>query len=173
MSLLTKIKAFIAALFGKGLEPPLQKETPDMSAFAVKKTDRYIDTLFVHCSDSPHSHHDDISVIENWHKARGFDGVGYHWFIKSDGTIQEGRSVHRIPAAQKGHNTGSLAVCLHGRNEFTEQQFKSLLYLANECNKLYTGLRVRAHNEVDEGKTCPNFHLDDALPLTKNGRLRA
>ena len=81
------------------------------------RPNRPVDRVFLHCSASDHAHHDDVSVMDKWHKARGWAGVGYHYFIKKDGTIQQGRDLEKTPAAQARHNRGTIAICCHGLKE--------------------------------------------------------
>ena len=100
-----------------------------------------------------------------WHLARGFDDVGYHYFIRKNGTLEYGRDLDKIPAAQKGYNRGSIAICLSGRNDFKEEQFVTLRKLIKNMNyilkpMLKKDLKIRLHNEVNKRKTCPNFDLD-------------
>ena len=72
-----------------------------------RKPARHVDRVFLHCSASDDPDHDDIETIRRWHvDERGWSDVGYHYFIRSDGTLQEGRPLERIPAAQAGHNAG-------------------------------------------------------------------
>lgn len=132
---------------------------------------RKIDTIFLHCSASDNPRHDDISVIRDWHvnpkpKGNGWADVGYHFFITNAGQIQIGRPIEKIPAAQKGFNTGSIAICLSGEYEFTEAQFAALRELVNKLTIKYSITSVRGHNEVDDGKTCPNFNVKEALKET-------
>ncbi|TLX78397.1 hypothetical protein E9993_01580 [Labilibacter sediminis] len=84
--------------------------------------------LVVHCSDSDYKTHDDISVIRKWHvEERNFVDVGYHFFIKKDGTIQKGRKLKVNGAHCRGINSKSWGVCLSGKsNSFTQAQMKAL-----------------------------------------------
>lgn len=135
-----------------------------------KAPKRNVATVFIHCSADDHPQNDNAQTMEAWHNARGFKGIGYHFFIKKDGTIQYGRSVELIPAAQEGYNTGSVAICCHGlRKElFTEQQKKSLNMLCNDINKAHGGkLFFRGHYEVEKNKTCPVFDFKNWLSLDK------
>lgn len=136
-------------------------------------TPRKIRRVFLHCSASDNPEHDDISVIRKWHAQRGFTDVGYHWFIKKDGTVQAGRSVDQIPAAQQGHNTGTLAICLHGLDKlkFTEAQFESLRALCREINTIHQGkVTFHGHCEVSS-KTCPVFDYRKVLHLSPSGHI--
>ena len=89
---------------------------------------RDVHSIFVHCSASDVASHDDISVIRRWHVVdNGWSHVGYHFFINKNGDIQEGCALDQIPIAQKGHNNGSIAICVHGlkKSLFTKQQMDS------------------------------------------------
>lgn len=137
------------------------------------KPKRKVDRVFIHCSASDHENHDDVSVMRDWHLKRGWNDVGYHYFIKKDGTIQAGRPTSRAPAAQRGHNKGTIAICLHGLNEdkFTEAQFKSLLALCHDIHEAYHGrCTFHGHREV-AAKACPVFDYKRVLGLDSKGRI--
>ena len=93
---------------------------------AFEKPDRDVERVYLHCSASDRPAHDDVAVMREWHLARGWSDVGYHVFIKKDGEVQNGRSLEATPAAQGGHNTGTIAICLHGLavENFTEAQYR-------------------------------------------------
>lgn len=132
---------------------------------------RRVDRVFIHCSASDNPKHDDVSIMDAWHKARGWSGVGYHYFIKKDGTVQDGRSLEKTPAAQAGHNTGTIAICLHGLDEdkFTDEQFNALKQL---CREIDQQLKVtfHGHREV-AAKACPVFDYKKVLDLDPRGNL--
>ena len=50
----------------------------------LKLGNREVDRVFLHCSASPNPAHDDINVIRDWHLERGWNDVGYHFFIKGN-----------------------------------------------------------------------------------------
>ncbi len=138
-----------------------------------KKPWRKVDRVFVHCSASDHPHHDDVSVMDKWHKQRGWSGVGYHFFIKKDGTLQAGRSLRKTPAAQGGNNRGTIAICLHGlqKSAFTEAQFDTLRELCKEIDDAYKGkITFHGHKEVSP-KSCPVFDYKKVLKLDSKGHL--
>jgi hypothetical protein len=140
---------------------------------------RKVDTVFIHCSASDRPEHDDVSVMRAWHLQRGWSDVGYHLFIKKGGTAQLGRPWETVPAAQEGHNSGSLAICLHGllEEKFTPAQFEMLRVVCDELNvekqELSHGasrLRFRGHCEV-AAKACPVFDYRRVLGLSSEGFL--
>lgn len=125
---------------------------------------RKIDKIIIHCSDSDYKHHNDISVIKEWHLQRGFNDVGYHYFIKSDGEIQIGRKLNTPGAHCFGENAKSIGICLHGKRDFKEEQFLSLRNLIKIINGfLDEELQVYPHNFFNKNKTCPNFNVDEKI----------
>ncbi|VAW59386.1 hypothetical protein MNBD_GAMMA08-987 [hydrothermal vent metagenome] len=150
---------------------PLWKYADNITFIAPKRS---VKTVFLHCSASDNSNHDDVSVMEEWHKKRGFSGVGYHFFINKNGDIQQGRDLEKIPAAQKGHNTNSIAICLHGLKieKFTQPQFDSVKNLCTAIDSEYSSIniRFRGHKEVSN-KSCPVFDYKTVLSLDKKGLL--
>lgn len=139
----------------------------------IVKPKRLVSRVFVHCSASDNPMHDGAETMEQWHLERGFDEIGYHYFINKSGDIQEGRSLEKRPAAQKGHNLATIAICLHGLElyMFTRAQRVSLKALAFTLNKLYGGgLTFHGHCEVSD-KECPVFDYRDWLGLDASGRM--
>lgn len=137
-----------------------------------KKPSRIIDRVFIHCSASDNKNHDNIATIDKWHRERGFAGVGYHYFIRKDGTLEEGRDLERNPAAQRGHNKGTIAICLHGLKSFTEDQFETLAALCVDIDDAYNHkVTFHGHCEVSS-KTCPVFDYRRVLDLTPKGYMR-
>lgn len=112
-----------------------------------------------------------MEIMRQWHKERGWRDVGYHYFIRKDGVIEDGRSLEETPAAQQGHNTGTIAICLHGlkRENFTKAQFESVIALCQAIDRAYDNqLTFHGHCEVS-AKTCPVFDYKTVLGLTDAG----
>jgi hypothetical protein len=134
----------------------------------------------VHCSASDEAEHDDVSVIRRWHTdpvhagGPGRADVGYHFFVTKGGTVQPGRSVERTPAAQLGHNAGTVAISLHGLDarRFTPAQLDSLVAFCRAVQEAHGGqaLRFRWHCGV-ASKGCPVINYRQVLGLDAGGRL--
>lgn len=138
-----------------------------MERIKFHKPQRDVHTVFLHCSATDKPEHNHVGVIKKWHLERGFSDVGYHFFIQRNGNIQWGRGLEGIPAAQRGHNTGSIAICLHGEKAhcFSQQQFASLRYLCIAIQKEYDQrLLFKGHCEVSP-KLCPVFNYQYILTL--------
>jgi len=127
---------------------------------------REIDKIVVHCSDSSFG---SSILIDQWHRERGWDNVGYHFVICNgkvennnylecmDGSIERGRDIDKLGAHVKGHNNGSIGVCLIGEDTYTEKQMLNLKILLSELMVKY-GIKseqVFGHRELDAKKSCP------------------
>ncbi len=145
---------------------------------AFSKPSRFVDRVFLHCSASDHASHDNVATMKRWHTdpkphGRGWSDVGYHYFIRKDGTLENGRSINKTPAAQGGNNTGTIAICCHGlkKSKFTKAQFDTLKKLCLEINQAYSGkVTFHGHKEV-AAKACPVFDYKNILKLDRFGHL--
>lgn len=124
------------------------------------------DAVFVHCSATKASRDVGVREIRQWHKEQGWLDVGYHFVIRRDGTVEQGREESAVGAHAKGHNSTSVSVCLvggvddSGKHEanFTPDQMQSLRTLLTELLAKYEGAALRAHHDV-AAKACPSFNL--------------
>lgn len=141
--------------------------------FRFVKPSRPVRKVFFHCSASDNPDHDNVATMDAWHKARKWSGVGYHLFCRKSGHGEAGRSLEKTPAAQKGHNSGSIAICLHGlaESKFTKAQKNWLIDICCQINDAYDGnVTFHGHNEV-AAKACPVIDYKSILKLDANGRL--
>lgn len=108
--------------------------------------------------------------IDSWHRARGFLGIGYHFVIKRDGTVEEGRPHDTVGAHVSGHNHNSLGICMAGgidnkgkpENNFTDAQFHALKVLLAGLTNLYPEAKVQGHGEFSGTATaCPSFKASE------------
>lgn len=143
-----------------------------MNSITFQKPNRQVNKVFVHCSASDNPDHDNVATMRKWHvEERGWSDVGYHYFIRKDGTLERGRNLEFTPAAQKGHNTGSIAICLHGlaKTAFTLEQFQTLTELCGLIKVAYDNdITFHGHCEVSS-KTCPVFDYKQVLNLDNLG----
>lgn len=124
------------------------------------------DAIFVHCSATPPSMDIGRETIEMWHKQQGWLAIGYHFIIKRDGTVEEGRPVDVIGSHVKGWNSTSVGVCLVGGinakgdfdANFTPAQMSALRNKLAELKALYPQADIKAHHDVAP-KACPSFDL--------------
>ena len=116
--------------------------------------------VIIHCSDSPQGRGDNAETIHRWHKQRGWDGIGYHYVILEDGTVENGRPLYWTGAHTRGKNE-YIGICLIGQGKYTKEQMdslRSLLTQLKETEIIYP-YKVLGHYQVDSNKKCPMFDV--------------
>lgn len=147
-----------------------------------KPIKRKIDKIIIHCSATPPWMNIGASRIKKWHtdpkpKGNGWSDIGYHFVIKRDGEIEDGRPLEIAGAHTKGHNTGSIGICLVGgvseddtnlaENNFTDAQFNALRSLLIVCKADYKKATIHGHREFSTKKACPSFDVGEYLAIWK------
>jgi N-acetylmuramoyl-L-alanine amidase len=132
----------------------------------LRKTDRKINKIILHCTATPEGMDVDVKKVTEWHKKRGFSTIGYHYLVKLDGTIEEGRSVHDMGAHVRGHNADSIGVVYVGgcdedmnpKDTRTDLQEFVLTNLLASLMEMYPNATLHGHNEF-AAKACPSFDV--------------
>ena len=75
---------------------------------------RTINLFVVHCSATREDCTLSPEALDVMHRRRGFNGTGYHYYIRKDGTLYLTRSLERIGAHAKGFNAHSIGICYEG-----------------------------------------------------------
>ena len=100
----------------------------------------------------------DAATIHRWHRERGWHGIGYHYVIRFDGTIERGRPENTVGAhAGAAANGDSIGICLAGhltKHDPTEAQVNALVELIKDIYKRYGELVIIGHEEV-MSTDCP------------------
>jgi N-acetylmuramoyl-L-alanine amidase len=131
---------------------------------------RSINKIIVHCSATQEGRDLDAAEINRWHLKRGWNGIGYHYVVLLDGTIEYGRSIYKQGAHVKGENEGSIGICYIGgvesergyngkwiaKDTRTPEQKESLLLLLKTLKKMHSKATIHGHNEF-AAKSCPCF----------------
>jgi len=106
------------------------------------------------------------STIHQWHLNQGWSGIGYHFVVRANGTIERGRPELAIGAhAGSAGNGDSIGIVLTGNFEIgapSTAQMVALAELINELRGRYGNLAVIGHKDV-MATACPgrNFPWAD------------
>ena len=128
-----------------------------------------IDTIVIHCAATTPSMDISVEDIDRWHKKRGFDMIGYHYFIDLKGDTHPGRSIEVIGAHAKGNNHNTIGICYAGgldenkepADTLTKSQRDAISNLIISLGLiLQKPLKVIGHNEISN-KACPSFNVAD------------
>ena len=141
---------------------------------------RRTEYIVIHCSATKPDSDIGADEIDDWHKQRGWSGLGYHAVIRRDGTIEFGRHFDEVGAHVKGQNYRSVGVCLVGgvdadgnaEDNFSTEQLKSLTAIVATLERAYPDAEVLGHRDlspdldgdgvVEENewiKDCPCFDV--------------
>ena len=119
-----------------------------------------IQYITVHCSASPQNRGDTAETIHRWHRERGWDGIGYHYVILEDGSIEKGRPDYWRGAHVDKHNRDNLGICLIGYGtDATARQLSSLRQLVKGLLHQHAGAQLKGHRDFDHSRECPGFDV--------------
>jgi N-acetylmuramoyl-L-alanine amidase len=135
--------------------------------------DTAVDTIVIHYSATPIERSFTAGDIDRMHRARGFDKIGYHFFIRRDGTVETGRRIDlegRIEqgAHVRGHNDHSIGICYEGGvhaddlntgfDTRTPDQIDALISLIDALRDRFPRVEIRSHRDMPGAATqCPGF----------------
>ena len=119
--------------------------------------------IVVHCADTKSGMNVTKKDLHQWHVVdRGWSEIGYHWFIKFNGSLHECRDESKQGAHCKAVNDCSIAICLEGGadgiDNFTRSQKKVLRTLINGLKKQHPNASLVGHSHFDN-KACPSFNV--------------
>lgn len=119
---------------------------------------------------------DDIDAsaeqIHGWHKnGNKWAGIGYHFVVRKDGTIERGRPIWAMGAHAEGANYDSIGIHLSGDFTYAEpteiQIEKTAMLIANLCDEYDIPTdrnHILGHREVGNS-SCPGDRLFAKLDL--------
>lgn len=121
---------------------------------------RNIKYIIIHCSATVKGQSFDADDIDEWHKKRGFKGIGYHFVVLLNGDIQLGRPEEIQGAHVKGFNRNSLGICYVGgldeqlkpTDTRTLKQKEGLECLLIELKLKYPKAKILGHRDFSKDK---------------------
>ena len=145
---------------------------------------REINLIVVHCSATRADRDFTENDLEVCHRRRGFNGTGYHFYIRKNGDIKNTRPLEKPGAHALGYNAHSIGICYEGGLDVryrpadtrTEWQKHSLRVLIRTLLMDYPGCRVCGHRDLSPDrngdgrispeewvKECPCFEVTSKL----------
>ena len=123
--------------------------------------------LVVHCSATRQDRDYPVEQLLRDHKTRGFRTVGYHFYIRKDGTVTQHRRLLEVGAHCRPYNRCSIGICYEGgldakgcpSDTRTPSQRRELLQLLIRLKRLFPAARIYGHCELPgtQPKSCPCF----------------
>lgn len=145
---------------------------------------REINLIVVHCSATRADRDFTENDLEVCHRHRGFNGAGYHFYIRKNGDIKNTRPLEKPGAHALGYNAHNIGICYEGGLDVryrpadtrTEWQKHSLRVLIRTLLMDYPGCRVCGHRDLSPDrngdgrispeewvKECPCFEVTSKL----------
>lgn len=125
---------------------------------------RTIDKIIIHCT----ANKGDISAaaVDRYHRSLGWNGIGYHYLIRTNGVIEPGRPLETVGSHCKGHNAHSIGIAYAGginakgqpADTRTPAQRKALKQLLAQLRLRYPGAAIYGHHDLNPHKACPCFN---------------
>lgn len=129
--------------------------------------------IVLHHAAAPYA---SVETIHAWHINNGWAGIGYHFYVRKDGSIYRGRPENWIGGHTYGYND-TLGICAEGnfQNEKMSQAQKDAIvgviqYLLGK----YGDLTVKKHEDY-AATACPGMYypFDEIVKAAKGGTTTA
>ncbi|ANR70113.1 N-acetylmuramoyl-L-alanine amidase [Selenomonas sp. oral taxon 126] len=133
------------------------------------KTRGVTDKIVIHHTGNPSD--DDLSAaeIDASHKGQGWTCIGYHYVIRKDGTVEQGRPHWTVGAHAYRHNSYTIGIHVCGNFEEAEptpaQIESAAMLLANLCTDYGLPIdrdHVVGHREL-MSTACPGEYLYEMM----------
>lgn len=113
----------------------------------------------------------DGQTIHKWHLERGWSGIGYHFVVRKNGTIERGRPIDTVGAHCTNQNSDSIGICFEGdfdKTKMTKKQRDAGIELINYIRTLYPNIKFYCHKDF-MATNCPgkNFPYEDIIKTDK------
>ena len=102
-----------------------------------------------------------VEDVNSWHIERGWAGIGYHYYVRKDGTIWRGRPEWAVGAHAVGHNDKSIGICCEGAymtETMPAAQLSALKGLICDIMSRYGNLELLRHKDVNS-TDCPGVNF--------------
>ena len=118
---------------------------------------RTINLIVIHCSATREDKDFTEYDLDVCHRRRGFNGAGYHFYIRKNGDIKSTRPIEKVGAHAKGFNRESIGICYEGgldaqgnpKDTRTPEQRSVLRLLVHQLLRRFRGdVRVCGHRDL-------------------------
>ena len=129
--------------------------------------------LIIHCSATREDRDYTPEQLKHDHLQRGFIDVGYHFYIRKDGSVTQHRRLNEVGAHCRPFNRCSIGICYEGgldpkgkpKDTRTIAQRGSIVKLLIELKRMFPKAIIRGHCEMPgtTPKACPCFKASKEL----------
>ena len=127
--------------------------------------------IVIHCTDTKPTQSYTVEQLKRDHILRGFRTIGYHYYIRRDGTLTQHRRLNEVGAHCRPFNRCSIGICYEGgrgadgrpADTRTTEQRDTMLQLLKSLHRMFPQAEIEGHGSMPGvKKDCPCF---DVKPL--------
>lgn len=144
---------------------------------------REVTELVVHWTETPTNKNIGSEELNDLHVAFGLDGLGYHYVIRRDGTLQRGRPVNIVGqhAPTNNHDQRSIGIVFVGginapsgtpnldsfisAQSLTRSQLNTFDHICRAFYAVFPGGQIIGHSEIDEDEFDPGFSVTEYVNI--------
>ena len=129
--------------------------------------------LVLHCSATRCNQDYSVEQLRRDHKARGFYDIGYHFYIRKDGTMTQHRKLLEVGAHARPYNRCSIGICYeggldeHGKpcDTRTPEQTERIVDVLTRLHQLFPKAKIVGHRDLPgtTPKECPCLNAHDVF----------
>ena len=133
-------------------EPMIYKGFLRFTEYEYRKATEYI---VIHHVGIPDVDKDSAATaIHKYHQEHnGWSGIGYHYLIRKDGTIEQGRQPEMVGRHAYEHNQTSVGVCLAGNFDVGQPTEKQMASVKELCRWLCRKYGLDSRKKVSAAST--------------------
>ena len=155
---------------------PYISSTEELQA-EFKNVNREVTEIVVHWTETPTNKNIGPEEINKIHLESGLNGIGYHYVIRRDGSLQRGRpiNIQGEHAPVNKHNERSIGIVFVGGinvpsgtsnlenfisvQSLTRSQFNTFDHLCRAFFARFPGGQAVGHNDIDPIEDDPGFNV--------------
>lgn len=129
--------------------------------------------IILHCSATRCDRDYTVEQLLHDHRARGFRTIGYHFYVRRDGSVSQHRRLLEVGAHCRPFNRCSIGVCYEGgldaeghpADTLTPEQTDRLERLLLKLLRTFPKAQLRGHRDMPGSvpKACPCLDCRDVF----------
>ena len=143
----------------------------------LRNIDREVTEVVVHWTETHTNKNIGSEEINKYHLDLGLDGIGYHFVIRRDGSLQRGRpiNIQGQHAPTNNHDLRSIGIVFVGGinvpsgtpnsenflsvQSLTRSQLNTFDHFCRSFYTVFPGGQIIGHNDIDEDEVDPGFDV--------------
>ena len=116
--------------------------------------------LAIHCTATREGQDISAATVDKWHRDQKWAGIGYHYLIRLDGSIEAGRPEDTVGSGIAGHNAETVHIVYAGgldnnlkpKDTRTPDQKAAMALLVRHLDAKYRFKKIGGHRDYSPDK---------------------